>query len=89
MLHNDSHSEMNAIINASKEEMKDATLYLVGVEPDGKYTKANCCAMCKKVIINSGISKVVARQSADKYIEIDVDDWKKNDDSLNSNHKGY
>lgn len=84
-----SHSEMNAIINASKEEMKDATLYLVGVEPDGKYTKANCCAMCKKVIINSGISKVIARQSADEYIEIDVDDWKKNDDSLDSNHKGY
>ena len=84
-----SHSEMNAIINASKEEMKDATLYLVGVEPDGKYTKANCCAMCKKVIINSGISSVIARQSADEYIEIDVDDWKKNDDSLNSNHKGY
>lgn len=84
-----SHSEMNAIINASKEEMKDATLYLVGVEPDGKYTKANCCAICKKVIINSGISKVIARQSADEYIEIDVDDWKKNDDSLNSNHKGY
>lgn len=84
-----SHSEMNAIINASKEEMKDATLYLVGVEPDGKYTKANCCAMCKKVIINSGISKVIARQSADEYIEIDVDDWKKDDDSLNINHKGY
>ncbi len=84
-----SHSEMNAIINASKEEMKDATLYLVGVEPDGKYTKANCCAMCKKVIINSGISKVIARQSADEYIEIDVNDWKKDDDSLNSNHKGY
>ena len=84
-----SHSEMNAIINASKEEMKDAALYLVGVEPDGKYTKANCCAMCKKVIINSGISKVIARQSADEYIEIDVDDWKKNDDFLNSNHKGY
>ena len=69
--------------------MQGATLYLVGVEPDGKYTKANCCAMCKKVIINSGISKVIARQSADEYIEIDVDDWKKNDDSLNSNHKGY
>lgn len=84
-----SHSEMNAIINASAEEMRGATLYLVGVEPDGKYTKANCCAMCKKVIINSGISKVIARQSADEYIEINVDDWKKDDDSLNSNHKGY
>lgn len=84
-----SHSEMNAIINASKEEMKDATLYLVGVEPDGKYTKADCCAMCKRAIINSGISKVVARQSATEFKEIDVNDWIVNDDSLDSDHKGY
>lgn len=88
-MHNDSHSEMNAIINASKEEMLGATLYLVGVEPDGKYTKANCCAMCKKAIINSGIKKVIARQSATEFKEIDVNDWIAHDDSLDSNHKGY
>jgi len=71
-----SHSEMNAIINASKEEMKDATLYLVGVEPDGKYTKANCCAMCKKVIINSGISRVIIKdpEKPEGYRAIDVSD---------------
>ena len=89
MLHNDSHSEMNAVLNASKEEMKDSTIYLVGVEPDGKYTKADCCARCKRAIINCGIKKVIARQSATEFKEIDVNDWIINDDSLDSNHKGY
>ena len=83
------HAEMNAVLNASKEEMKDSTIYLVGVEPDGKYTKADCCAMCKRAIINSGIKKVIARQSATEFKEIDVNDWIINDDSLDSNHKGY
>ena len=84
-----SHSEMNAIINASKEEMKGATLYLVGVEPDGSYTNADCCAMCKRVIINSGIEKVVAKQKNGMYIVIPVKEWIEHDDSLDINHKGY
>ena len=84
-----SHSEMNAIINASKEEMKGATLYLVGVEPDGSYTNADCCAMCKRVIINSGIEKVVAKQKNGMYLVIPVKEWVKHDDSLDINHKGY
>ena len=33
------HAEMNAIISASRKDMKGSTLYLVGVEPDGSYTK--------------------------------------------------
>ena len=84
-----SHSEMNAIINASKEEMKGATLYLVGVEPDGSYTNADCCAMCKRVIINSGIEKVVAKQKNGMYNVIPVKEWIEHDDSLDINHKGY
>ena len=84
-----SHSEMNAIINASKEEMKGATLYLVGVEPDGSYTNADCCAMCKRVIINSGIEKVVAKQKNGMYNIIPVKEWIEHDDSLDINHKGY
>ena len=89
MLHNDNHSEMNAIINASKEEMKGATLYLVGVEPDGSYTNSDCCAMCKRVIINSGIEKVVAKQKNGMYNIIPVKEWIEHDDSLDINHKGY
>lgn len=83
------HAEMNAIIQASKEEMEGATLYLVGVEPDGSYTNADCCAMCKRVIINSGIEKVVAKQKNGTFIVIPVKEWIRYDDSLDINHKGY
>ena len=83
------HAEMNAIIQASKEEMKGATLYLVGVEPDGSYTNSDCCALCKRVIINSGIEKVVAKQKNGMYNIIPVKEWIEHDDSLDINHKGY
>jgi dCMP deaminase len=83
------HSEMNAVIQASPEEMKDATLYLVGLENDGSYTNADCCSMCKRVIINAGISTVVARQADCGFKTILVSDWIKNDDSLDIDHEGY
>lgn len=84
-----SHAEMNAIIQASSEEMKDATLYLVGVENDGSYTNADCCAMCKRVIINSGIKEVIAKQSNGGFNVIPVSHWIEHDDSLDINHQGY
>ena len=80
---------MNAVIQASPEEMKDATLYLVGIENDGSYTNADCCSMCKRVIINAGISTVVARQADGGFKTILVSDWVKNDDSLDIDHEGY
>ena len=54
------HAEMNAIIAASREEMIGSTIYLVGREMDsGEIMKdANSCTMCKRAIINAGISKV-------------------------------
>ena len=82
------HAEMNAIINASKEEMDDATMYLVGIENDGSITpNADCCSMCKRVIINSGIRKVIIATPAGYKLKF-VGDWIKNDDSLNI-HDGY
>lgn len=83
------HAEMNAIIQASPEEMKDATLYLVGIENDGSYTNADCCSMCKRVIINSGIKTVIARQADGSFKTIHVSEWINNDDSLDIDHKGY
>jgi dCMP deaminase len=80
---------MNAIIQASAEEMKDATMYLVGIENDGSYTNSDCCAMCKRAIINSGIKQVIARQSDTAYKIIDVQSWIDHDDSLDINHVGY
>jgi len=83
------HAEMNAIINASKEEMKGSTLYLTGIENDGSITKnAEPCSMCKRVIINSGIKNVTVRTETG-HKSFDVNDWIINDDSLNINHQGY
>lgn len=64
------HAEMNAIISASRRDMEGSTLYLVGVEPDGSFTKnAEPCSMCKRNIINAGIKTVITRTYIDKKIE--------------------
>ena len=78
------HAEANAIISAPRDKMIDSTLYLVGVEVDtGNYVKNGiCCSMCKRMIINAGISTVIVRTSPDTYKIIDVNDWVENDDSL-------
>lgn len=82
------HAEQNAIMNADPVRRKDATMYLVGVENDGTYTAADCCSMCKRVIINSGITKVVFRQADGGIAYVLVESWVKNDDSLRL-HEGY
>ena len=70
------HSEMNAIINCNRSEMLGSTLYLVGKEINDNYVKdANPCALCKRLIINSGIEKVVIRIDKDNYLVISVDNW--------------
>lgn len=82
------HSEMNAIINADPVRRKDAKLYLVGIENDGSYTEADCCSMCKRMIINSGISEVIFRTASGGIRKADVKSWVYNDDSLTL-HEGY
>jgi len=86
------HAEANAIISASRRDMIGATLYLVGRELDtGELIEnASSCAMCKRLIINSGIEKVCVRNTKETYTVIDVNDWIENDDSLNIPSKeGY
>lgn len=78
------HSEANAIISASRRDMAGASLYLAGVNMStGLLVSDACsCAMCKRMIINSGIEKVIIRNTADEYTVINVSDWVENDDSL-------
>lgn len=80
------HAEANAIISASRRDMIGATLYLVGKEAKtSEFIKdANSCTMCKRLIINSGIEKVVIRDTNIDYRIIDVMEWIENDDSLSS-----
>lgn len=78
------HAEANAIISASRDEMINASLYLVGKEAvGGGYVKnASSCAMCKRIIINAGIEKVVIRDTKNDYRVIETKEWVENDDSL-------
>ena len=79
------HAEANAIIHAARSDMIGATMYLVGLElPSGELTcNANSCSMCKRLIINAGIARVVIRNTPDTYTVIDVQrDWVEQDDSL-------
>ncbi len=84
------HAEANAIISASREQMLDATLYLVGrdmrtgeIMPD-----ASSCTMCKRLIINAGIKNVIIRRDNDTYDTIDVQEWVEHDDVLDGK-SGY
>lgn len=79
------HAEANAIIHAARNDMLDATLYLVGKDcktgelvPD-----ANACAMCKRLIINAGISKLIVRNTKDLYTIYEVESFVDHDDSIN------
>ena len=84
------HSEANAIIAASRENMLGATLYMCCTDPnDGSIISGiNSCMMCKRLIINAGISTVIIREDKFNYTVIDVNDWIENDDSL-SGEFGY
>lgn len=84
------HAEMNAIINAPREAMIGATLYLSGREVStGEYINNSCCcSLCKRLIINSGIEMVVIRDDDDNYRKIPVFDWVINDESV-SGETGY
>lgn len=79
------HAEANAIISASRQEMLNSTLYLVGFDIDsGEHVKnASSCSMCKRLVINSGIENVVIRDDKENYRIISVNDWIEDDESLN------
>ena len=78
------HAEQNAIISASRRDTIDSTLYLVGINyKDHTYVEnANPCALCKRMIINSGIKEVIIRDTKKKYRIIKVQEYIDNDESL-------
>ena len=71
------HAEANAIICASRRDM-------IGKEvPTGEYVKdAMCCSMCKRLVINAGIEKVIVRDDKERYRVIEVAQWIADDESL-------
>lgn len=79
------HAEANAIISASRAECIGATLFLVGREVStGEYVEnATPCSMCRRMIINAGISRVVIRNTKNTLTAVDVErDWVDNDEEV-------
>ena len=79
------HAEANAVISAARNETLGATLYMTGknAKTGELIADATSCPMCKRLVINAGIKKVVVRNTPDRYTEYDVQrDWVKDDESL-------
>ena len=78
------HAEANAIISAARSECLGGAIYLVGRDAvTGELIdQEEPCPMCRKMIINAGLSKMIVRQSSGRYQVFNVQDWVFNDDTL-------
>ena len=57
---------------------------MVCVDSKDGQVVAGCssCMMCKRLVLNAGISTVIVRDTKDEFRVIDVNEWIENDDSL-------
>ena len=69
------HAEQNAIINGDPLKMKGATIYIVGINvADESYASGEPCLLCRRMIKNAQIEKVVCRNKNGEIQEIKVSD---------------
>ena len=78
------HAEANAIISASRRDMVGSTLYLVGrdARTGALLGDATSCAMCRRQVINAGISRVIIRRTEAEFQVVDVTDWVRQEDDV-------
>ena len=78
------HAEANAIISASRRDMVGGTIYLVGrnaatgeLLPD-----VTSCLMCRRMVINAGLERVVIRRTKTEFEVVPVETWIAEDDLM-------
>ena len=78
------HAEANAIISASRRDVEGGTIYLVGrnaatgeLLPD-----ATSCLMCRRMVINAGLERVVIRRTKTEFEVVPVETWIAEDDLM-------
>ena len=78
------HAEANAIISAARSDILGGTLYLAGrdAKTGALLREATSCSMCRRLVINAGIQRVVIRSTKTEYSVVPVEDWIREDDSL-------
>lgn len=64
--------------------MLGADLYLACTDPKtgAPIGRDDLLQMCKRLVINAGIERVIVREDAERYTVYMVRDWVENDDSL-------
>jgi dCMP deaminase len=64
--------------------MLGSTIYMVCVDAkSGELVSGtSSCMMCKRMVINAGISQVIVRDTNEEFRIINVNDWIDDDDSL-------
>ena len=78
------HAEANAIISAARNDMIGSTLYMVCRDAKTNEIVAGTspCSMCRRLIINAGIKRVVIRNTDHEFTAVYVQEWVDNDEVL-------
>ena len=79
------HAEANCIISAARRDTLGATLYMACIDPaSGELiAESTSCSMCRRLIINAGIARIVIRDTVEDFRVVDVQkEWVEDDDSL-------
>ena len=78
------HAEANAIISASRRDMAGGTIYLGGRNAATRelLNDATSCLMCRRMIINAGLDRVVIRRTETEFEVVPVEAWIAEDDLL-------
>ena len=76
------HAEANAIISAARRDMVGGTIYLVGrdARTGELLSDATSCMMCRRMVINAGLEKIVIRRTETEFEVVDVQAWVEEDD---------
>ncbi len=65
------HAEQNAIINGDPAKMKNGVIYVAGFNADGSLASGKPCMLCRRMIRNAMIHKVVYIESDGSIVEIE------------------
>ncbi len=72
------HAEMNAVIHTARKNAIGGVMYLMGMDAetgDPMPAGAEPCRLCKRVIINAGIEKIITRGARGDIQIYRVEDW--------------
>lgn len=70
------HAEQNAIINGEPVKMKGSTIYVAGFNADGSFASGAPCLLCRRMIKNAMIKRLVYLEKTGEIVEKWVSEMK-------------